>query len=86
MVVEEEWPPWFDANDLSIYDTMLNWLENLESETPSDVNILSKPYSFMMEVVSRYVNENIEKIPEVERLEKIKFWEDYSRKISNGST
>ncbi len=58
--VGDDWPPWFDLNDIPIYQIMVDWLENLSTEEPKDEYINSKPYQFMMDVVSQYVNEQID--------------------------
>jgi len=80
--VGDDWPPWFDPNDMSIYDGMIEWLENLDTEEPENEYIKSKPYGFMMEVVGRYVNENIASLSDSELKEIASFWEEYVTKSS----
>lgn len=79
--VGDEWPPWFDPNDISIYDGMIKWLRNLETEEPQEEYINSKPYWFMMEVVGRYVNENIDDLTDSDINEITTFCNEYDRRI-----
>ena len=78
--VEDDWPPWFDPNDIPLFDGMIEWLESLETENPEDEYINSKPYWFMMECVSRYVNENIESLTDQELSEIVRFWDEYQNR------
>jgi len=78
--VGDEWPPWFDANDIPLFDGMIYWLENLDAEDEKNDYRNSKPYSFMMECVSRYVNENITNLSDIELNEIISFWTNYAKR------
>ena len=78
--VGDDWPPWFDPNDIGIFELMVKWLESLETEEPREEYIGSKPYWFMIEVVGRYVNENIENLDGNEIEEIINFVDEYHRK------
>lgn len=78
--VGDDWPPWFDVNDIPLFAGMVKWLENLETDTPEDEYINSKPYWFMMECVSRYANENIESLSDHELSEIVQFWDEYAKR------
>ena len=78
--VGDDWPPWFDPNDIGIFELMVKWLEDLETEEPEEEYIRSKPYWFMIEVVGRYVNENIESLEDNEIEEIVNFVDEYYQK------
>lgn len=78
--VGDNWPPWFDPNDIYLFHIMVVWLENLETVVQEDDEIYDKSYSFMMECVSRYVNENIDNLTDLEISEITQFWEEYNKR------
>jgi len=73
---------WFDPNDIPLFGIMLRQLEETVVDSLELDNIKNKPYSFMMEGVSRYVNENIEKFDDQAVSEIIRFWDQYATRFS----
>ncbi|MBN2825764.1 MAG: SDR family oxidoreductase [Campylobacterales bacterium] len=85
--VGDDWLPWFDPNDIMLYEGMIEWLNTLERETPKEEYLSTKPYRFMMELIPEYVNANIEQLCDEELNEITLFWNEYSKhKNSMSST
>ena len=63
-----------------MYESMREWLKNLDSDEPDDEYINSKPYQFMMDLIPKYVNENIDSLSDTELNEITKFYSEYSQK------
>ncbi len=78
--VGDDWPAWFDPNDIFMYEQMVEWLAQLDPEEPEDDAVNSKPYAFMMEVVERYVQEHRDALTDHDINEITSFWKDYNEK------
>jgi hypothetical protein len=83
--VGEDWPAWFDANDKSIYQCMLDWFKPIKPGEDVETNVISKPFGFMMELIEQYIKSETPTLTDSEREELNKFLEKYKNAIEENT-
>ncbi|MET4693601.1 hypothetical protein [Endozoicomonas lisbonensis] len=81
LVMDDDWPYWFDANDRIYYTIMLDYLNKFDFDEPVYEPISSKPFRFMMYIMEPYIKEQAGKVPDSEIKELIAFSNDYEKQL-----
>jgi len=77
----DDWPEGFDANDIPLFEIILNDFQRHESVGYEEMRLHSKPLIFFFRLIPDYVRDHGASLSEAERIELITMFTEFCARV-----